>query len=150
MNEFEQELFIFIGKETREYLKVTILDRCHPECLDYWDGNWLNCKIDIKVGGFTGDYISHLRSEEFFSFYEQLKIVYEDLSGVARFENMEEWLDILVKGDGIGHFKVNCIALDEPGIGNTLEFKLEIDQTEIADLIKKLDKILKKFSVIGK
>ena len=62
---------------------------------------------------------------------------------------MEEWLSIKARGDGHGHITADCEAMDEAGIGNTLQFTLKFDQTDIPEVLQGLDAILQKFPVIG-
>jgi len=63
---------------------------------------------------------------------------------------MEQWLTLSIVGDGIGHFSVDCTACDQPGMGNTLRFKLAFDQTELPAMLRDLDELIRLFPVRGK
>ena len=62
---------------------------------------------------------------------------------------MEEQLGIIVRGDALGHFTAKCVALDNFGVGNRLEFELTFYQTEIPAMLGGLETILCEFPVRG-
>jgi len=66
-----------------------------------------------------------------------------------RLEPLEGQLVLNIKGDGLGHFEVECATTDKPGNGGTLSFSLSFDQTELPRLINELDKITKAFPIKG-
>jgi hypothetical protein len=59
-----------LGKETSEYLQILVDNFAYPDSTDFWDGNWINTRIKIKVGGFIGDYDAQLRNVDFFDFMD--------------------------------------------------------------------------------
>src|ERR1700732_4876837 len=59
---------LIIGSTASQWLRVTLLRRAHPECADYWDGNWVDSSVDVSVGAFAGKYIACLRTDEFKTF----------------------------------------------------------------------------------
>lgn len=123
--------------------------RAHPGAIDYWDGNWLLTEISVRVGAFRGTIRADLRTEELASFRSQLSAVYASLSGEARLVSMEEWIDLRVTGDGLGHFDVEATVRDQAGGGNALQFGLELDQTHIPEMLASLDRIALAFPVLG-
>jgi hypothetical protein len=62
---------------------------------------------------------------------------------------MEEQLTIDLKGDSLGHYVASCIAIDRAGIGNRLFFDLEFDQSDIPEIIKGIDSVIREFPVVG-
>lgn len=142
-----ERLFFRIGSSVSHHLTVTPLYRPHENSQDYWDGNWLESKIDIRVGGFSGHLRASLRADEFQRFKDQLAKLYTELKGTAKFTALEHWLTIQVKGDGLGHFEAECQAMDGAGTGNLLEFRLAFDQTDIPAIVKGLELILRAFPV---
>ena len=137
-----------LGKESSEYLQILAHSYAYPDSTDFWDGNWINTRIIIKVGGFKGDYEAQLRNVDFFDFKKGLENLYNILDGYANFNCIEDYLRIKIKGDGLGHFSAYCIAIDNPGInGHTLKFSIEFDQTEIHSLTKMIDDLLKEFPI---
>jgi hypothetical protein len=141
---------LLIGSLHSEYVLVTPVRREFPEATDYWDGNWIDSKVTLRVGGFTGAYDAQFRVDEFASFRDQLRPLYEALRGEARFESMETSLKILVTGDGLGHLAAECVACDQPGTGNRLSFELAFDQTELQVVLGDLEALLRVFPVKGR
>jgi hypothetical protein len=120
-----------IGGSNREHVIVHPTRRERPEASDYWDGNWVYATVKVAARAFRGEFEAQLRAEEFVRFRDQLQVLYETLNGGAKFETMEGWLTVDIQGDGKGHFRAGCIAVDQPGIGNRLTFGLDFDQTEL-------------------
>ena len=137
-----------LGKETSEYLQILVYDFSYPNSTDFWDGNWINTRIKIKVTGFIGDYEAQLRNVDFLDFKNELERLYNNLDGYANFNCLEDYLQIKIKGDGLGHFFAECIAIDNPGIyRHELKFTLEFDQTEIHGMTKMIDDLLNEFPI---
>jgi hypothetical protein len=133
-----------------DYLEVRPSRRLHASATDYWDGNWIGCTVEISAGKFRATYAADLRADEFASFRDNLAAVYENLSGTALFESMEEWIRIEASCDRKGHFTAACEVTDLPGMGARLRFNLSFDQTQIPKMIAALDAILSDFPVLGK
>ena len=49
-----------------------------------------------------------------------------------------------------GHFHAECEAMDQPGTGNRLAFKIDFDQTELPDILRGLDAICDAIPVVGR
>jgi|GEM_PF-942782 len=137
-----------LGYSSTEYLQVCALRRAHPECTDYWDGNWITCRIEAAVGRFKARVDADLRSEEFVEFRRQLTAMNQRLAGQARFATLEGWLDIDMSIDHLGHVTARCKLLDEPGVGNRLEFTFNLDQTYLSPAIAGLETIIGAFPVL--
>jgi hypothetical protein len=142
-------LEIRIGHSEHEYILFDVIERSHPNATDFWDGNWLNVKVRLTVGGFGGMFNGQLRANELESFYVELVKLYKSLSGKASLSTMERWLLLEINGDGKGHLTLNGDIMDEPGVGNILKFKLELDQTFIPEVLSVLEKVTKAFPVLG-
>ncbi|MCZ7644729.1 MAG: hypothetical protein M5U26_05490 [Planctomycetota bacterium] len=142
-------LGFLIGSRDSDFLRVRPIARAHPDASDYWDGNWLNTDIELSAGAFRAQYVACLRVDELTRFRDQLTELYNTLDGQAVFDSMEPWLSISVKGDGLGHFNVDCVAMDNVGVGNKLDFSLCIDQTQIPGILVGLNQALEQFSLIG-
>jgi hypothetical protein len=63
---------------------------------------------------------------------------------------MEDWLSIVIDGDGRGHFVAQCTARDQPATGNTLRFGLTFDQTQLPATLASLDTVLAAYPVKGR
>jgi hypothetical protein len=142
------KLGFILGKESSDYLQILIDNYAYPDSNDFWDGNWLNARISIKVGGFSADYKAQLRNVDFVDFNKGLENIYNKLDGFAEFYCLEDYIGIKIKGDGLGHFTADCVAIDNPGIyGHKLEFSIDFDQTEISDLTKMIDLIIETYPI---
>lgn len=123
-----------------------------PERLEsksYWDDGWIDADITISAGAFRGEIQAQLRADDFVRFRDQLRPLYEKLTGAATFETMEGWISIQIKGDGKGHFHADCVADDQPGVGNRLMFGIDFDQTELPEMLRGLDAICEAIPVLG-
>ena len=105
------------------------------------DRNWLNGSITLKAGKFSGKYSAYFQTTDFSSLKEQLGILYNELNGTAKFSTLEEQLEMEFTGDGLGHFQVECKAVDEAGVGSELSFIINIDQTDLKSVMTNLNQL---------
>jgi hypothetical protein len=122
----------------------------HKDSDNDWDKNCIKTNITVKGGSFTGKYNADFMTLDFEKFKQEFEKLYDNLSGYANFYGLESYLELKIKGDGIGHFEVDVTACDEPGINESkLNFTLSFDQTQIQELVRQLDNITKEFPVTG-
>src|ERR1700721_2406669 len=76
---------LIIGSVASQWVRVTPLRRTHPNCADYWDGNWVDSSVDVSVGAFAGKYKACLRTDELKMFRVGLDPLYTTLKGEASF-----------------------------------------------------------------
>jgi hypothetical protein len=138
------------GGDAAEYVEVTILGRLAPNATDFWDGNWLLSEVRLRSGGFTGAFSANLRTHEIADFTAELHNLHTTLRGTADLRTMEEQLTLGFAGDGRGHVTIKCEARDQAGVGNQLRFELSIDQTDLTPLLRQLDGVVARYSVVGK
>jgi hypothetical protein len=124
------------------------------ELIDYgsdvdWDKNWVKTRVTIKSGKFSGQYKGDFMTVDFEKLKQELSRLYENLKGTADFADTEGYLELKIKGDGLGHFEVNVSACDQPTFGNKLTFTMAFDQTTIKELVGQLDRITRQFPIIG-
>ena len=62
---------------------------------------------------------------------------------------MEGQLTVALTGNGLGHIEVTGTALDHAGIGNTLAFHFDVDQTYLPGVLGGLDAVIGRFPVVG-
>jgi hypothetical protein len=62
---------------------------------------------------------------------------------------MEGQLTVALTGNGRGHIEVTGAALDHAGIGNTLAFHFDVDQTYLPGVLGSLDAVIGHFPVVG-
>ena len=74
MNDYEEIGFV-LGRESSNFLKIKINNYSFQNSDAYWDGNWLNARITLKIGGFTGDYVAQIRNTDFVDFKKDLETI---------------------------------------------------------------------------
>jgi hypothetical protein len=145
----------------RQYIYFEIFDsgdfvRLEPiELIKYdsnidWDKNWVKTKVTVKGGNFSGQYIAEFMTVDFEKFKQELSRLFVNLNWTANFNDFNDYLELKIIGDGLGHFEVNVSASDKPGIDSSkLIFKLSFDQTVIKELVNQLDIITCKYPITG-
>jgi len=143
------EAVLVIGHQTSDHLGVRVLGRSHPGATDYWDANWIRCRVAIHAEPFHGEFTGDLRTDELRDLRADFARLYSDLRGTAEYTNLDGHLNFGLKGDGLGHFVMEGSAASDPGSGRILEFRLQLDQTQLPSVIKQIDRILDRFAVVG-
>ena len=141
---------IRFGGERSEFLSLTLHGRSNPKADDYWDGNWLGCKVEVCCGAFRGDLDSMIRNEDLAAFLPALTRLYEGLSGEASFDTLEGWIDFKLIGDGRGHIELRGRLVDAMMDGNSLEFRIGFDQTYLPAIISQVRTATERFPVVGR
>ena len=143
---------------TDTYLEITDagdIIRIEPISLKFpkanldWDRNWIKTNVTVKGGVFSGQFVAEFMTTDFEIFKQQLKKLDNDFNAGATFEPLEHQLVLKIKGDGLGHFEVDCEATPEPHLGQTLTFSISFDQTQIKEYVRQLDRITKAFPIDG-
>lgn len=140
---------ILIGDPGGEHLLIRPLSRSHPGLFDYWDGNWIDCELQIVAGGFRGSFRADLRSDEFHAFLEEVERLNRTLQGAASFSTMEGQIAFSLAGGDTGHVRVAGEAIDTAGIGNRLQFGFDVDQACVKAIGRSLEDLLTAFPVTG-
>lgn len=138
-----------IGGREHERLTVGVLGYSRPEATNASDGNWLDCRVSIAAGGFRGSVTCSLRAEDSAAFEVGLQKLEEHPRASAEFRTTEEQLSLLFTGDGLGHFEIRGEVVDQPGSGNSLRWRQEVDQTQLADTLKQVQAITACWPVRG-
>ena len=136
-------------KDSGNFLRLTGVKLNHPKATDSWDRNWLDVKIEFKVDSFYGHFNGDFMTVDFESFKQQLRRLYDNLKGYANFDCTDNFVKIRMVGDGLGHIEANCIVSDDGGFSKSFEFKLELDQTQIPDIIHNLNELTKAYPIEG-
>jgi hypothetical protein len=136
-----------IGEDGHESMRCTVLGYERAPSGDYYDDNWLNCRLEVKAGAFRGDFSTSLLTSELLGIQAGLGKLHRDLSGSYTFEAMEGQLVLNASCDRIGHIQISCEVWDQPGIGNRLSFGIFIDQTFLASTLQQLADVVHAFPV---
>jgi hypothetical protein len=140
---------ILIGDLAAQHVLVRPMSRSTPGLFDTWDGNWIDCEVEMAAGGFRGRFRADLRSEEFQTFLEQVEGLSATMEGVAGLTGMEGQIALSLTGEGMGRVRVAGEALDVAGTGNRLQFAFDVDQTCLPEIARSLEHLLSAFPVVG-
>src|SRR4051812_48645162 len=102
-----QIIEIRFGGESAEYLSIKVAGRAYHRSTDYWDGNWLHVSVGFQVGKFNGTIPGLFRAEEFARFEADLQTFYQSLTGMVSFTTMEQWFDLHITANKLGHIGLN-------------------------------------------
>jgi|GEM_PF-774268 len=135
-----------IGTDSGDHLTIYIHSAA-KSTHRYYD--WVDVQIRVEAGSFTGMFYASLQVHDFVYLRSEFNRLYNDLTGLMKFEAQEEQLYLEIIGDGKGHFEANCVARDKAGMGNKLEFALSFDQTFIPPILRDLDKIITQYPAVN-
>ncbi|MBK7183674.1 MAG: hypothetical protein IPH89_12440 [Bacteroidetes bacterium] len=124
------------------FLKIEVIGYCHSEAELNYDKNWLSSIVQFNVGSFSGKFKAEMQTFDFEIFKKELEIAFDKLNRSATFETIEGQVNLDIAGDGVGHFEAKCLLMDQAGVGNELRCELELDQTQLPEIIDQLNKII--------
>lgn len=139
---------ILIGDPTAQHVLIRPVGRSTPGLFDSWDGNRLDCCIDLVVSGFRGSVQADLRSEDFETFREQLEGLSSSLEGAAGLTGLDGQIALSLTTDADGNLRVSGEAVDLPGSGNRLQFAFAVDRRYLPQVIRSLEALLAAFPVL--
>ncbi|MFD2892801.1 hypothetical protein ACFS5J_12345 [Flavobacterium chuncheonense] len=148
--DLEEEIFFEIY-DSGDFIRLKPINYNNYNSEMDWDKNWIKTKVEIKAGNFVGEYIAEFMTVDFENFEKQFSKLYENLKGIAVFNDLESYLELKIVGDGIGHFEVSVSACDKSGFKSSiLKYILDFDQTDLQRMNIQLRKIINKFPIVGK
>ena len=141
---------LVIGRPGGDHVGIQVHGRMHAPRGDYWDDNWLTCRITAAVGGFTADYAAGFHSAELLRFRAGLARLHTELTGDATLESIEHWVALTVTCHRTGRLTVTG-TLDDTGSGTTrLSLRLDdLDQSDLPGVLDTLAEIDHVYPVLG-
>jgi len=106
---------------------------------------WVNCDVEVRVKGFRASISAEFEDRDFLRFENELRTLYDKLSGTARLWPRDEQLTLTLQGNGLGRIEVNGSAWYVACYGSKLEFEFEIDQSYLPAVLHQLSEIDKAF-----
>ncbi|MCT8140296.1 hypothetical protein H1D32_22910 [Anaerobacillus sp. CMMVII] len=140
--------FYLLGEETK--IDIDVLSRNHPNCTDFWDGNWVHSKVNIEIPGYRVHFNADLRTDEIRDFLNELKEMNKHLKGKATLSNLDSFLHFECVMNKLGGVSWSIETCYPAGYGAVLNFEFEADQSYLQNLITELEDILTAFPVIGR
>jgi hypothetical protein len=87
------------------------------------DGSGSGAKIKVQCDGWTGTINGVFHKGELYRFAQEVRALYQDLSGTARLEPLEPNVALTLTGDGKGHITVQGVARNRFETGTQLMFR---------------------------
>ena len=108
---------------------------------------YIKARAAIVAGGFHGSVRGELETDDLVRFYQDFIELQKSLRGEIQLDSREGWLKIHVVADGLGHFIFDCTIAEFPSYDNTLQCRLETDQTFTRHTLDELDSIVQKILI---
>lgn len=108
------------------------------DATEVWDANWLTCTISGVIGRFEfGQINATLQTTDLVGFAGGVEELHKSLTGEARLATVEEWVGLVIVGDGSGRLEVSGHIRDKLGDPtNILSFNIfGYDQTFLPTLL---------------
>jgi hypothetical protein len=141
---------MLIGQRESSFLEIRAQAREDPSSQDFLDGNWIECRVEVRSGGFGAAVDASLRAEAFASFRDQLRELSKTLKGNASFIPMEPWVTINLKGDCRHELEALCLVRDQLSGGNVLHATIKLEASFLSEILAGLDRICEAFPVVGR
>jgi hypothetical protein len=145
----EADVICSFGQSDHERIEIEVFHYEQESSGDYYDDNWLAVQIRVAAGGFLGKVDAAILAPELEAFLIQLRVLHESLRGNAEFATVEGQLHLQLSGDGKGHIEMTGIVADQPGIGNTLRFGVNFDQSQLGTSLHELERLVRAFPTRG-
>jgi hypothetical protein len=138
---------VLIGDAAAQHVLIRPLSRSTPGLFDTWDGNGIDCEIEIAAGSFQGRFRADIRSDECHTFLEQIDALTAALDGTASLTSMEGQMALSLTGAENGRIRVVGEAVDIVGVGNRLQFGFEVEHAALSEISRSLEHLLAAFPV---
>jgi len=93
------EKLYFEIKDSGDFVRIETQRQTNSHSELDLDNNWVISKFVIKGGSFSGMYKGEVMTVDFENFKQDLKELYDELGGKARFKDLEDYLYISIDGD---------------------------------------------------
>jgi hypothetical protein len=112
---------------------------------DIEDANWLNCRIEFDIIGFSGIYPASIETKDFIDFYNCVNLILNNFDGIAKLETKEESINLNIKMLKTGGATITGTLRNIDKANITVDFSFDSDQTYISKAAIELNKITKHF-----
>lgn len=136
-----------IGSSKDESLEITVLNYERAPVGEFHDDNWLHCELSIRAGAFRGEFHANVLTSELQDLLQGLTRLHRELSGDFAFESMEQQLMLKAMCDSRGHLKMEGRVMDQAGVGSTLSFIFQLDQTHLSETLRQLSEVARAYPV---
>lgn len=135
-----------LGEDAK--IEIEVLERCHPEAIGSWEGDWVKTTITVEIPGYSAFFQADLRTEEFKDFHDQLATMNSKLERTAMLMSIENAIAAKAVLNSQGSIFWEVATRFPVGEGTLLTFEFGSDQSYLTQLIKELDEVLTEFPVL--
>jgi len=126
---------------------IKVIGYERPEADNQDDANWLKCALTVEATPFSGTFNSAFTTHDLVHLYEQLENSLSSLSGTVSFENTENDIAFDIEFNKRGGATLSGAAHPHKWLGASLQFRLETDQSYLAQTMRQLEVVLRRFPV---
>ena len=128
-------------------LSLWVEGREFPDTSDYWDGNWLVIRAEMKASGaFVKCGGPILMTADVEQFRDDVAKMVSTLTGKATLTGLEPGINMTLEMRGRGHVE-GVVEITPDHLNQHHRFKVEADQSYLPALISSCDAILTRFPV---
>lgn len=128
-------------------LSIWVEGREFPDASDYWDGNWLVVRAEMKASGALvecGGPI--LMTGDVERFRDGVAEMFTTLAGEAALEELEPGIKLTLRMRGKGHVE-GVVDMTPDHLNQQHRFNVEADQSYLPALVSSCNAILGRFPV---
>ena len=111
------------------------------------DLNWLNCKVNVNIPPFEGEYDASFTTLDFLNFGREIEMLSDLMIGQATFETDERALNFRFTMKARGEIVVEGESVIFMTAQTTLKFCFYIDQSYLYNIKKDISAVLNQFPV---
>ena len=128
-------------------LSVWVKGREFPDSSDYWDGNWLVIRAEMKASGALVECAGPLLTTgDLERFRDEVAEMVTALAGEAALEGLEPGIKLIVRMLSRGHVE-GVVDITPDHLNQQHRFNVEADQSYLPALVSSCDAILGRFPV---
>lgn len=111
------------------------------------DANWVNCRVDLSVIPFRGQYNASFTTQDFVDFHKELDAIVCGTISKAAFIGDEQSLsfEIEIGARGAAVVTGEACLLGQPKVA--VKFSFETDQSYLQGSLKELAEVIKQYPV---
>lgn len=130
------------GSDRSNHLAI-VARHAYPETADPGDRDSLDAQLELAAGDFRASFQVWFPVANLARLRDDLTQLYDNLNSTVVLAAWEEQLQVRFVGNGRGRIVLSGTASDRPGSSNRLDFRFELDQTELLEARLALEELLR-------
>ena len=113
------------GNDAR--LTIDVISYEHPDATEFYDSNWLRCKVSCQIGSLRTTEEMSMQTNDFVALQKSVVLFSQHKSHESKFVTLEEQLQFTIQRERSTHIKIKgLISAMPPSHGRfTFEFEAE-------------------------